>query len=251
MTTSGPGRRRRNRHGDAHSPEVRWMITFSDLCTLLLTFFVLILSMSSMNKLAFRSTFRNFDGSIADKFFKDKERIVTPRDAVIKEMIKSLEGVLELNAVEVDEAVERSTLDEDYSLVVTSGKAFWIWKDRMSSTFSLIFGEKLLFESGSADLSPAAVPLLETLGGFLTKSNYRAYIDGHTDSAPLAGDRFASNEDLSLARAQAVLSFFVTRCNVSPRRLAMGGYGSSHPLSDNRTAKGRAMNRRVEITFEG
>jgi chemotaxis protein MotB len=251
MTLSRPGiRKNRLRSMEEANPEGRWMITFSDLCTLLLTFFVLILSMSSMNKLAFRASFRNFDSSIADRFFKEKERFITPRDAVIQEIVKKLEGVLELNAMEMDEALEKSSSDEDYNIIVSSGKAFWIWKDKASSNFSFILGEKLLFESGSADLNAAAGPLLEILGRFLTRSDYRAYIDGHTDSTPLANNRFASNEELSRARAQAVLEFLIARCNVNPRRLAIGAYGSSHPLADNSTPAGRGMNRRVEIVFQ-
>lgn len=246
-----PKRRRDSRKTpETPASQGTWMITFSDLCTLLLTFFVLILSMSSLNKLAFRASFRNFDSSVADRFFKEKERTITPRDAAIQNIMKSLEGVLDLNAQDIDEAMEQLSSDQDYSLVVTSGKTFWIRKDRASANFSFIFGEKLLFGSGSADLVEAAHPLLEVLGNFLTKSNYRAYVDGHTDSTPVSNERFASNDDLSLARARAVLSFFVSRCNVSPRRLAIGGYGSSHPLADNGTPAGRAMNRRVEIIFE-
>jgi chemotaxis protein MotB len=237
-------------HQEEITPSGAWMITFSDLCTLLLTFFVLILSMSSLNKLAVRASFRNFDSSVAERLFKEKERAVTPRDAVIREIVKGLEGVMELNAMDIDDAIEKTASREDTSLMVTTGKTLWIRKDSASANFSLIFGENLLFPSGGAELLPEAYPVLEVLGGFLHKSGYRAYVDGHTDDTPVTNDRFATNEELSLARAQSVLSFFVTRCNVSPRKLAMGGYGSTHPVAGNKNPAGRAMNRRVEIIFE-
>ena len=247
----GSTTRRNNRRAqDPINSTGAWMITFSDLCTLLLTFFVLILSMSSLNKLAFRTSFRNFDSSIADRLFKEKDKAVTPRDFAIRDIVKSLEGVLNLNAMDVEEALEKTAVDQEYSLVAEAGRTLWIRKDKGSGSFSVIFGEKLLFESGSADLVQEARPVLEVLGKFLQSSTYRAHVDGHTDSTPVGHGRFSSNQELSLARAQAVLAHFITRCSVNPRRLAIGGYGSTHPLVDNTSPAGRAMNRRVEIVFD-
>lgn len=228
----------------------RWMITFSDLCTLLLTFFVLILSMSSLNRLAFRASFRNFDSSIADRLFKEKEVAVTPRDLALREIVENLEGVLNLNTMDVEEAIEKAATDKDQNLVVETGRTLWVRKGKESGSFSLIFGEKLLFESGSADLVPDALTILEILGKFLQTSAYRARIDGHSDSTPVGSGRFSSNQELSNARAQTVLTYFTSRCGVNPRRLAMGGYGSTHPLVDENSPGGKAMNRRVEIVFD-
>lgn len=222
------------------------MITFSDLCTLLLTFFVLILSMSSLNKLAFRASFRHFDSSIADRLFKEKDTAVTPRDLAVRDLVQNLEGVLNMKAVDV----EKVESDQQQTLVDETGRTLWVRKDKGSGSFSFIFGEKLLFESGSADLVQEAHPVLEVLGKFLQDSKYRATIDGHTDSTPVAGGRFSSNQQLSAARAQAVLSHFITRCGVNPRRLAIGGYGSTHPVANDHSPAGRAMNRRVEIVFD-
>lgn len=248
---SGSTARRNSRRTQAPiQRDDRWMITFSDLCTLLLTFFVLILSMSSLNKLAFRASFRNFDSSIGVRLFKEKEAAFTPRDLALREIVKNLEGVLNLDAVDVEEAVEKTAMDRDRDLVVETGRALWVRKDKESGSFSLIFGEKLLFESGSAELVPEALTILEILGKFLQTSAYRARIDGHSDSTPIGSGRFSSNQELSNARAQAVLTHFTARCGVNPRRLAMGGYGSTHPLVDENSPGGKGMNRRVEIVFD-
>jgi chemotaxis protein MotB len=84
----------------------------------------------------------------------------------------------------------------------------------------------------------------------LKQADFRAFIDGHTDNVPLSADRFSSNDQLSLARATSVMNYLINRCAVPPEKLALGGYGSSHPMADNSIPAGRAMNRRVEIIFE-
>ena len=226
-----------------------WMVTFSDLSTLLLTFFVLLLSMSSMDDRALKSAFVNFDRTSGILFFKEDSRIMMPRDIVIRDIAKSLESVHVLDIRNLDEIENTNYTEQDFNFLVSSGNALWIKKRPDSDDFSFIFGSQLMFEGGSAQLKPDAYPLLQKLGDFLTSSKYQAYIDGHTDDIPINTSEFSSNEELSLERAKTILNFMVEQVKVPPEKLALGAYGGSHPLMDNDSPEGRAMNRRAEIIF--
>jgi chemotaxis protein MotB len=228
-----------------------WMVTFSDLATLLLTFFVLLLSMSSLDDKAFRSAFHNFNSSTGILLFKESDQIRLAKDMVIQEICKSLESIHMLDIRDIDENTQGQVgSDKEFRILVSSGSGVWLNKGKEDTRFSFIFSDKLLFESGSSVLSWRAYSVLERLAEFLHSSDYRAYIDGHTDSVPIHNEYFASNDELSLARAHAVLDYLLFEGKVGPEKLALGGYGSSHPLRENTTDGDRAMNRRVEIIFE-
>lgn len=246
-------RRRRHRRSieseNVASGGTSWMITFSDLCTLLLTCFVLFLSMSSLNKKALQASFQDFDSTVSSRH---QGRPSTPPagETAIRDVLKGLEqasagSVRDLDKVTDAELKELSSEDQQFSAAM-----IWIKRDKNTDGFSIVFGDKLLFESGAADLKADAAPVLETLGNFLHTTEYRAYVDGHTDALAVRNEKFKSNENLSLARTLSVLQFFLNNCQVAPERLAAGAYGSSHPLQDNKSALNRALNRRVEIIFE-
>jgi chemotaxis protein MotB len=224
-----------------------WMTTFADLCTLLLTFFVLLFSMSSLNENAFRYTFQ-IHKSVGKTYF-EKEKAINPRELVIEDLRKNLGMLHGIDIRDLDKiATDSRPGDGELSLLV-SGRAVWIHRIGENQDFSIIFGQELLFGSGDASLSPAACKLLDLLGGLILKGHYHCYIDGHTDDTPVHNARFASNDELSVARAEAVLDYLIGTCEIDPAVLAIGGYGATHPLVDNKDGIERQANRRVEIIF--
>uniref|UniRef100_A0A831ZJI2 OmpA-like domain-containing protein n=1 Tax=Desulfacinum infernum TaxID=35837 RepID=A0A831ZJI2_9BACT len=241
--------RKKNKGGDEGGGSASWMVTFSDLSTLLLTFFVLLLSMSSLNEKAIRSTFQNFDKTSGILFFKQYQKIRQNPDIVIQDIIKSLKSVYIADVRKLDE-VSKTPWKKDFKLIVSSGNALLVKKRWNPGDFSFIFGDQLLFESGSATLKPQAYAILEKFARFLNEASYKAYVDGHTDDVPVKSAAFASNDELALARAHAVLEYLVTEGKVPPEKVALGGYGDTQPLASNDTPEGRRLNRRVEIIFE-
>ncbi len=239
-------RKKRNKDSAEQGPGDSWLITFSDLCTLLLTFFVLLLSMSSLNQRSFKMVFHTFQASSGVLHYIDREKISLPPDMVLEEITKTLQSVHIMDIRDLDEVRQELLADENFNFLVSSGNAVWIKRDDLD-TLSLIFGDQLLFESGSAELKPSIYPALDKIGAFILSANYIAFVDGHTDSIPIRTEQFPSNRELSVARAYAVLNYLIERCKIPASKLAMGGYGSSHPLADNATSAGREMNRRVEI----
>ena len=109
--------------------------------------------------------------------------------------------------------------------------------------------DRILFDSGEAELKPEGQRILEKIAGVLTQhTNRQVHVVGHTDDVPIRR-KFASNWELSTARATAAVRFLQERTGVDPRRLGALGYGEFHPIAPNTTAEGRAKNRRIEVVI--
>ena len=226
-----------------------WMVTFATLCTLLLMFFVLLLSMSSLNSRAIQSSFHNFESASSILMFKTHGTVTAQRDMVIEDISKSLESVHLMDVRDLDEVIHGPPSRKEIRLPDSFGNAIFYKKRFGTENFSFIFGSKLLFESGSAQLKPDAYPILRKMAKFMIETPYHVYIDGHTDDVPVRGLHYASNDELSLARARAVMDSLIGECLVPEEKLALGAYGSTLPMADNKTPEGRELNRRVELIF--
>ena len=115
----------------------------------------------------------------------------------------------------------------------------------------VIFVDKILFDSGSAEIKPKGQELLRVLAMSLAENNnHNIVIEGHTDNVPLSTylmKRFPSNWELSTARASAVAHFFEEKGEIYPQRLSACGYSYHRPVATNDTTEGRRQNRRIEI----
>ena len=113
--------------------------------------------------------------------------------------------------------------------------------------------DRVLFDSGEADLKPAGAAVLRKVATILASHpNLKIHVIGHTDNVPIraaARNRFPSNWELSTARATAAVRFLTEIAGVDPRRLGAVGYGEFRPVADNATPEGRARNRRIAITI--
>src|SRR5512146_1618490 len=113
--------------------------------------------------------------------------------------------------------------------------------------------DRVLFDSGEADLKPDGAAVLRKVAAILAKHpNLKIHVIGHTDNVPIragARSRFPSNWELSTARATAAVRFLSEKAGVDPRRLGAVGYGEFRPVADNATPEGRARNRRIAITI--
>lgn len=110
------------------------------------------------------------------------------------------------------------------------------------------FGEKALFESGSAELTPSGVNALMQLASVLIAVPYTIVVEGYTDTVPiLPGGTYRDNRELSLARAMAVVRLLTDQGALPKDQLAASAYGEYKPRASNQTEGGRRMNRRVDI----
>jgi len=103
------------------------------------------------------------------------------------------------------------------------------------------------FDSGSAGIKPGAQPAFSRMAGILLQGNYRIRVEGHTDNLPIHNSQFTSNWELSTARSTEMIRMLITKYNFSPEMLSAAGYAEYHPIADNQTDAGRALNRRVDV----
>ena len=110
--------------------------------------------------------------------------------------------------------------------------------------------DRVMFDSGEAVLKPGGQSVMRQIAGILAEHpNLKIHVIGHTDNVPIHTARFASNWELSSARALAAVHFLTEHAGVDPRRVGAVGYGEYRPIADNATAEGRAKNRRIAITI--
>ena len=144
---------------------------------------------------------------------------------------------------------ELQRIREALAKEIESGKAE---VERDGARVIIRLAEQGSFRSGSADLQPTFIQLLDQVGKTIAQSNGRIYIEGHTDNVPVVfNERFKSNWDLSGARAGAVADRISGVSGIAPGRMSVSGYADTRPLENNNTATGRSRNRRIEIIVDG
>lgn len=236
---------RRSNNEEFRGGTPAWMVTFSDLATLLLTFFVLLLSMSSMDDKSLKSLFTNFTSACGILNFKEYGEIYRPREILIEGIYQRLRDNL---------VIKRA--DDPADIPTDTGETFFkeiggqVVMEDIENGFKFVFGHKLTFESGSAEINEKMKSILSQVAKFINASSYQVYIDGHTDNIASNNIEYPTNEDLSLARAFNIMLYLVNEEGVHSDTIALAGYGEHHPISPNDTPTGRENNRRVEMIFK-
>ncbi|MBO8167982.1 MAG: OmpA family protein [Thermoanaerobacteraceae bacterium] len=219
-----------------------WMVTYSDLVTLLLVFFVLLYSFSVLDVQKFKAFLISFQGvGILEKGSSILENIEANRD----QMEELSEGM--------DEISENARLLEVYTVIKAFLKNNGL-EDDISVRYEergvvLTIKEKILFDSGKADLKPHAKKILAQLGNLFKQLPNQISVEGHTDNRPINTIEFPSNWELSAARSARVVRYLTREHNLDPRRFVAVGFGEYYPVASNDTPEGRARNRRVVIVI--
>jgi len=213
-----------------------WMVTYGDLMSLLLTFFVLIVSFSSIELIKFQKALGSLKGALG--ILPKQQSVIFQKEPIIPLLSDYNERRIRKAATELRELIKKQGIDDKVKLEVTD-KGILVRID-----------SPILFELGSADLKPEAFPILNKVIEMTRNWPNEIRIEGHTDDLPIHTDKFPSNWELSTARALSVLKYFLKKGNVEPERLSAAGYGEYHPLVPNTSPENRAKNRRVEIYIE-
>lgn len=241
-----------------------WMATFSDLMNLLLCFFVLLFSMSSVDAEKFTAvaaslaqTFSIFEAgatAIGDGILiSNGVSQLNELDQYINSTGKSADDDTksdELQEFEEQQLEQAEQLAEMVQEAVAEEQEYEneIEVDFTSQYVSLTLNGAFLFDSGSAGLKEEAKPLLDKVGQILVRyADSTIEIEGHTDNVPIHNSTFANNNELSSFRALSVFDYFMETTSLDPAMIKHSGRGEYLPVADNTTAEGRAKNRRVEI----
>lgn len=221
-----------------------WMVTYADLMTLLLVFFVLMYAISSLNLEKFKHIISSIQVTLNEKSpaVGLLELVKTPEQKSKRKVrLTDLSGLTSreheiLN--DIDNAIEEKKLGEHIIARMSEGK------------IHILVTGKVFFSSGHANLNEEAKPILDKITGIIKDyDEYSVNIKGHTDNTPISTEKFASNWELSAIRATTVLKYLIDG-GVDPNRLTATGYGDIIPIVPNNSADNRAKNRRVEFVLE-
>lgn len=239
-----------------------WMTTFADLMSLLMCFFVLLLSFSEMDL----QKYKQVAGSMAQAF--GVQRKIKGPDSpmgtsfVAREFspgrpdptpIKMLQQKSSHLLPHLDVGQPDKNRIQDVLQNIKAGLADEIRKGSVSvetegDRVIIRIQEKSSFASGSAEVIGQFTPTLAKIARVLTDIPGEIVVAGHTDNVPISRGRFRSNWELSASRAVTVLQAILANADIPAERLRVEGHGDVQPLASNDTPEGRALNRRVEVS---
>lgn len=263
-------RNRRKRHGEAQENRDRWMITYADLITLLLIFFVILFAMSSLDtdkynivtsslSESFKSgspvleggngildagkTTENKQGNAAGDVNATATPTIEPGDKTENEAPSARELAFRAQEIKLAELMGVIT-----TYVKENNLEEQIYVADKPQGIEITLSDRFLFDAGKADLKSPALPALQQLSGLFKDIGATISIEGHTDNTPVsAASRYNDNWELSGARALSVLRFFIDNEGLDPDTFQYAGYADTRPSADNNTVTGKQKNRRVEI----
>ncbi len=229
-------KKKHEEHGNAE----RWLLSYSDFMTLLMILFVVMYAMSNIDKAKFSQLAQSMNMSMGGG----------------KTMIASMDGVSiteESNKVDAElQAKAEESKMEDLKSKVDK----YLDENSMKSTVTTKIDERglvvslndtLFFDTGRAEVRAESQNKLIEIGKILNQLGNYIRVEGHTDNIPIKNDQFASNWQLSCARAANVTQLLIVNVGITPQKLSAVGYGEYRPILDNSTEEGRARNRRVDM----
>ncbi len=219
-----------------------WLQTFGDMMTLLLVFFVLLYSISTIDA----DKFERMLISIQDSFsgvLPEHEAQIPQEDP---DMV--LPDPKEEDIPTEEEEMMEDVHDQLAEYLEDEELADVVMMETEDRGIVIRFQDKILFDPGEADLKEEAYQILEDIADILEELPNEISIEGFTDDVPQNTPEFPSNWELSTGRATAVLRFITEEAGLDPERLRATGYGEYQPMVPNDSPENRQLNRRVDIT---
>lgn len=218
-----------------------WLATYSDCVTLLMTFFVLLYAMSSVDENKMRALSQAFrtvmageagDTILEYSLYNGDVPLIggeIPTDTIDGEKIE------ESMYYQVSKFVDEHDLEAVVDIIETDlGVAIQL-------------RDNILFETSKSDLRSESKEILDSIAALISSMNNNIVVEGHTDNRPINTAEFPSNWELSVDRAINVVRYFVENGKIDPSRLSATGYGEFQPIVDNDTEENMEKNRRVNI----
>lgn len=243
-----------------HGNNDRWMVTYSDLITLLLIFFVIMYSMSQVDAQKFKTLAESLSISLGGGASTKIELIdYTGGPSLLESGSDSLNSghtetsTEDKNTGSSDAELETMTLGgikdklDQFAAANNIQAKLVSYLEERGLVVSI--QETLLFESSSAEITPSAHDILEKIGSVLAAVPNYIKVEGHTDYLPIHTTKFPSNWELSVLRATNVVHILVNEGKINSERLSATGYGEYRPIADNTTVEGRSRNRRVDLVI--
>jgi chemotaxis protein MotB len=257
------GGRRRLGAAEQESEE-RWLLTYADMITLLMALFMVLFSITSVNKAKLEILSKTLQEAFSGKVLPGGESIrstgADPKAVSTPTSTPPIPAITTLVGQSASPALAHARLkeQEDFRRLKRQIDSYAREKgiqDKVQTVIAQrglvirLLTDRVLFDSGLAELKPAATPVLSKVGEILRQERvHQVMVEGHTDTVPISGSLFPTNWELSTARASRVVRFLIG-AGVQSHRLSAAGYAALHPIASNLTATGRSRNRRVEIVL--
>ena len=266
---SGGGRRKAAHHEEEHESEERWLLTYADMITLLMTLFMVLFAISSVNTSKLDALSKSLSEALNGKVVTggksiqqtgstDSSEKAPPEPPIpaITPSIKMSSPTTSANPSGSPNAAQHE--QEEFSKLKQQIDAY-AREHGLKQSLETEIGrnglvirlltDRILFGSGQARLEPASSKLLTEIAGLLVAEvRHPIVVEGHTDSTPIASSQFPTNWELSTTRSTQVVRFLINH-RVAARRLQAAGVGAQRPIASNKNESGRSQNRRVEIVL--
>ena len=233
---------RRKGKDAGHDDRERWLLTYADMITLLMAFFIMMYSMSVLNLAKFRNvaiSIRSGFGGVS----KGQGRSILGSSGVFAAKPSPIEGdTAGVSWKVIKPLVDYAQKDE------LAEKTISLKEDERGLVITLL-SDHTLFDTGTAEVRPDAYPVLDRIAEFIDKTANRIQVEGHTCDLPLRESRYRSNLELSIARAMTVLTYLERDKGLPMHRFSVAGHGSTRPIAPNDSEGNRRSNRRVEIVL--
>lgn len=217
----------------------RWLLTYSDLITLLMIFFVVLYSASTVNETKYKQLATSmgavFTGGSTALGSEENSGSSSDNAGELKPLVQTEEEKLQGIENQINDIVKDLQLEGSVSTSIEERGLI------------ISFTDSVFFDSGKADIKDELKPKLISVSKILNKIDNYVRVEGHTDNLPINNSDFHSNWQLSSVRASNVVEFLINYGEISPNRLSAVGYGEYRSIADNNAEEGRAKNRRVDI----
>lgn len=247
-----------------------WLATFADLMSLLMCFFVLLLSFAEIDAIRFKKMAESMKDAFGVQreipateivkgvsVIKQEFSPATTEATIVNEIRQETkdesredldvnDDVMDAVAEKIEQEIQEQA-DELREALADEIAAGLLNIETEDSRIIIRIQEKGSFPSGSAQLDPGFFDVMNRISATVSEMTGKIRVAGHTDNIPISTQRFRSNWELSSARAVTVVHALLSNPNVAPERVLIEGYADSQPLGPNDTAANRAINRRVEL----
>ena len=213
---------------------MRWLLTYADMITLMLALFIILFAMSTIS----RDKVQRFAKEVTAGF--DNTWSVNQPPAGGSNGSQTQDSTSSVPAIqkELEKYVQQHKLENQVK----------VHMDHRGLVITLL-SDKSYYDSGSAELRPETLTILDHINGFLARNPNLIRVEGYTDNQPIHTAEYPTNWELSTARATNVLRYLVEHDGMNPYRISAGGYGEYRPRTKNSTDEERQQNRRVDIVL--
>ena len=228
----------------------RWLLTYSDLITLLMIFFVIMYASSTVNATKYKQLSKSLNVALdgGGKTLIGDETAISVADTTTK--------VIDTPPVETKTSGGGKSAEENVMDGLKKDVDKYLAQNGLSNSISTKIDERglevslktsLLFDVGKAEVKEVSTKKLISIGKLLNNVGNYVRIEGHTDSTPISNNDFSSNWQLSAIRATNVTELLISKAGISPNRISAVAYGENRPIATNTTIIGKSKNRTVDI----